>query len=564
MVYFQLIWKFLLFGSGLLVSVNAFGDDYKASVPLPSCDPQDPKVQFISQDSHWSKINQKDKTIICVSKGDYAVNLSLTTSGTADEPRYIVATGATIDRMYFLNGVKHWIVHGITVDGTVDSSVRMQANQASSIILDNITVENSGGGAGQIATGGENLVIQDSVIRNTKVTPNKDDHCIGVPQTNVNLKIVNNEIYNCAGDGIQSNNGIGTISSIIADNEFYVDSSFYTDGKGNSDPNGDYMYGENALDIKTGGRKSTNYLLIKRNKIWGFDKSTDNTYVSGAGGGGQPVIFHLKADRVKFEENIISGSGYGIVFANPTVKHISIVNNLFSNINIAVFASMSKGDSNEFYYNTVVNAPSLFFGNENANDYKYNVFINVPNLGLTSINSASDFDFNAFYNSDIVGTNSLSTENESLNESYCFTKQHITNPQEVCIPLAVTSNNSLHNDMGTAIETKNRGVDDLPILSREKAGFKPSPFSLIVEAEDYNKKVSHKGPWEIVEDTELSATKGVKAPMPIEPSDHQTSSPRLEYNFVAPTSGIYYIWFRTKASGPGTNSINHTVGGWEI
>ena len=115
--------------------------------------------------------------------------------------------------------------------------------------------------------------------------------------------------------------------------------------------------------------------------------------------------------------------------------------------------------------------------------------------------------------------------------------------------------------MGTAIETKNRGVDDLPILSRKKAGFKPSPFSLIVEAEDYNKKVSHKGTWEIVEDTKLSSAKGVKAPMPIEPSDHQTFSPRLEYNFVAPTSGVYYIWFRTKASDPGTNSINYTVGG---
>ena len=476
MIYFQIIWKLLTFGFGSLFFTSAFGGDYKVTVPLPSCDPKDPKVQFISQDSHWSKINHKDKTIFCVSKGDYAVNLSLTTSGTTDEPRYIVAKGAIIDSIYFLNGVKHWIVHGITVDGSVDSSVRMQANQAANIILDHITVENSGGGAGQIATGGENLVIQDSVVRNTKVTPNKDDHCIGVPQTSVNLKIVNNEIYNCAGDGIQSNNGIGTISSIIADNEFYVDSSFYTDGKGNFDPNGDYMCGENALDIKTGGRDSTNYLLIKRNKIWGYDKSTDNTCVSGGGGGGQPVIFHLKAEWVKFEENIISGSGYGIVFANPTAKHISIINNLFSNINIAVLASMSKGSSNEFYYNTVVNAPSLFFGDENANDYKYNVFINVPSSGLTSINSASDFDFNAFYNSEIVGSNSFSTDNESLNESYCITKQHITNPQIVCIPLAVTSDISPHNVMGTAIETKNRGIDDLPILSRKNAGFKPSPL----------------------------------------------------------------------------------------
>ena len=48
--------------------------------------------------------------------------------------------------------------------------------------------------------------------------------------------------------------------------------------------------------------------------------------------------------------------------------------------------------------------------------------------------------------------------------------------------------------------------------------------------------------------------------MPIEPSVHQTSSPKLEYNFVASISGVYYIWFKTKASGPGTNSINYIVG----
>ena len=86
MIYFQKIWKFLIFGFGFLVFSSAFGGDYKViTTPLPSCDPQDPKVQFISYDSHWSKINQEDKTIFCVSKGNYAINISLITSGTINE-----------------------------------------------------------------------------------------------------------------------------------------------------------------------------------------------------------------------------------------------------------------------------------------------------------------------------------------------------------------------------------------------------------------------------------------------------------------------------------------------
>ena len=75
MFYFQAILKFLLlsFSLAFLVSANTFGVDYETPVTLPVCDSQNPKVLFISQDSHWSKINQKDKTIFCVYPGNYSV-----------------------------------------------------------------------------------------------------------------------------------------------------------------------------------------------------------------------------------------------------------------------------------------------------------------------------------------------------------------------------------------------------------------------------------------------------------------------------------------------------------
>ena len=330
MFYFRAILKFLLlsFSLSFLVSTNTFGVDYETPITLPACDRGNPEVEFITLSSGWRKINNPSKTIFCVVKGDYAANVHLYESGTANKPRYIIfydaaevdeihpanmqeADRARIDQLYFLD-TSWWVVDRITVKGTGESSVRMQPGDtkkkpgdtkkkpgATDIILNRLLVEGSGGGAGQVATGGKNLVIQNSVIRNTKRTrviqngkvKGKDDHCIGVREGNKNLKIVNNEIYNCAGDGLQANNGDGSRGVIIANNDFYMDSSYYTDCNGKFDPLGDCMCGENGLDIKSGGPGAFPFskdrqLLITGNRIWGFKKPDDKTCATGDGDGG--------------------------------------------------------------------------------------------------------------------------------------------------------------------------------------------------------------------------------------------------------------------------------------
>ena len=68
----------------------------------------------------------------------------------------------------------------------------------------------------------------------------------------------------------------------------------------------------------------------------------------------------------------------------------------------------------------------------------------------------------------------------------------------------------------------------------------------MVEAEDYNRKVSYKGAWKVVKETGLSAVKGIKVPTPIEPFDYQTSSPRLDYIFEVPVDVTCHLWLREK------------------
>ncbi len=500
-----IMWKYL-FAFSLLVSGNVFGTDYQTTITLPECDVENSEVLIIDEVSDFSQINDVGKTIFCVEPGNYIVDLDLTRSGTAESPRYIryfnsseteeihpvhmdESDRVVIEELFFLH-TEHWVVDRLTVrDSITHSSVRMQPG-ANNITLNRMLVENSGGSSGMIAMGGSNNVIQDSVIRNTFVVPRMDDHCIVMYGANV--KVVDNEIYNCAGDGIQVS-GSTAPGGIIAYNEMYVNSDYYTDGNGNFDPNGTHMCAENGLDMKGAGTGSfpfseDNQLLVIGNKIHGFNRDDDNHCGTGAGSIGIGVIIHspVVTYNLRFEENIIFDNNMGIANANPQVVHSSFINNLLFGMDYAMTIPSNKSHNNEFYYNTFLNTSIFIYGNESTNDFLYNVFINVPNaltsstnIGISKVHPKSNFDFNAYYNSPIAvlsNTNDLSfpTVSESLNETYCFTKFQITNPTEVCVPLAATSANSPHSNMGEATELKNVGVSDVLMLNRVEAGFKPT------------------------------------------------------------------------------------------
>ncbi len=301
---------------------------------------------IINSSSDLSILNDPDKSKFCFEEGEYKLP-DLVTSGTKESPRQIIGN-AVVDKLIFKSN--HWAVDGITArNDKLHSHIRMQRG-VNNITLNNMLIENGGGSSGMIAMGGDNLIIQNSTIRNTFVVPKMDDHCIVF--YGKNNKVVNNKIYNCAGDGIQIS-GAGAEGGVISFNDIYVTPDYYSDGNGNLTPDGEFICGENALDFKGGGT-ATNPLIVKNNNIHGFNKPDDKNCATG-GGGITAVVMHGKASEIIFEENLISDSTIGIIAANPTVTRVLFINNTFLDLDRAFSMPSNKAYDNEYIGNTFSN-----------------------------------------------------------------------------------------------------------------------------------------------------------------------------------------------------------------
>lgn len=385
-------------------------------VNLPVIDLNDPEVLLIDSAEKFAQINDPSKRIFLVQPGNYAVDLELTQDGTPEAKRYIIyynpseqsevhpanmseADRAVIQELYFL-GTEHWVVHRITArDESTHSHVRMQPNtfhwtdhwphNNRHILLDKMLIEGGGGSSGMVAMGGEDLTVQDSVIRNSFITPNADDH--GIVFYGDRNKLIGLEVYDCSGDMVQIS-GSGSNSGVIADCEFYVTSAYYTDGNGNLDPNGTHMAVENGMDFKGGG--NVDGLLVKDNFIWGFNRDDDNNTVTGAGSIGLGIVTHSSCSNVIFEGNVLLDNQMGFIGANPTTQDCIFRDNLFKDHTYGFSMPSSKAFNNKYF------------------DNKF----------------------------DNVGTDFLSVaEGEEMSGNGPFTgykcvmKHHITNPTEVCI-----------------------------------------------------------------------------------------------------------------------------------
>ena len=105
---------------------------------------------------------------------------------------------------------------------------------------------------------GSDVTIQNSTFKDVKPKPRKDRHCIFVQARAHRVKILNNTIFDCAGDGIQvAPNASGPQNALIADNHLYItDKMIRPDGR---------ACAEGALDFK-GGRG----VVVRNNTMHGF------------------------------------------------------------------------------------------------------------------------------------------------------------------------------------------------------------------------------------------------------------------------------------------------------
>ena len=560
--------KYLLYFL-LLVSTSTSAVDYRTKIDLPTdakCASGDPEVLIIDKQSDWKQINDVGKSIFCVEPGQYMGDIDITQSGSAGSERYIrlydtnetqkihPVHAAEADRaklsgrLRFRYGVHHWIVDRITVNSTSTTPVWLFEPinpDPSDIILNRVLIEGHQG-TGGVQIQGDGHVLQDSVIRNSAVTTN-DDNCISFNGFGDGVRIVGNELYDCAGDAIIVEPGEDPTNAVISQNEMYITPAKYTDCAGSLDPNGNCLCAENAMDFKMAGSgifpfSSSDRLLVTDNVFWGYNRNDDSACVTGAGSIGIAMVIHggragndsQAGQGLRFTNNVITSGpnnieSIGTIGANSVNRHYSFINNLYYDLDFALSLPSAKTDKHEFYYNTFIGAgKNIFFGVAgNFNQYLCNVFMNVQDNGILSLGSNEEFDYNAYYNFDNTdidnATNiSFTHDSESENEMYCWTKNHITDPTAECVPLAVTVPTSPHSSICNApTETANRGNDDVTQLTRVQAGFIPPPLELTIFPEH--------------------------------------SLVPLEYNFVAPVKGTYQFWFKVTTADTDSNALSYTV-----
>jgi hypothetical protein len=162
--------------------------------------------------------------------------------------------------------------------------------------------------------------------------------------------MVSNEIYDCAGDAIQTNSNakknpqFGIRGMVIENNDMYITPAMYVDCRtGNRTPAGRCACAENAIDIKIAyvGESADEASLsqIIGNRMWGY-RATNNLPANQGGlcektnNKYAPAIdLHFAgADFIHIAGNIITDSENGIWASRSGPQHLTIVDNVFYDV----------------------------------------------------------------------------------------------------------------------------------------------------------------------------------------------------------------------------------------
>lgn len=456
-------------------------------INLPACDPADPEVRFIKENGDWADINNPSYRVYCVHPGDYTdqKTIRITADGEPGNERWIRlynpltpnddsthpvsvddtrrAIVARFEFGYEGNSANNWFVDRITKRGTYAHTV----HEGSARVIFNRMLLERGDDTLFYVSNAKYVTLQNSVLRQTMVVPNADRHCINIDGNHHGVRIINNEIYDCAGDGVQFGPS-ATGGASVFNNDIYITPALYSDCQGNLDPNGSCACAENAIDMKgPGGRLSPlpeqEWVRIERNRIWGF-RPTD-TSCGGTGSSGQSIAIGSGVDnQVNFaliRDNIIMDGSSGVEIGLATVDHISIIGNLIYGMtknhpdNYSGSITNLSGDAVDVYLNTIIDATYWFRTGPNAdkNDVRCNIAIDgndVPFPGV-GYDDVSVVDYNFFYNTGEYTTEGSQNHDlvfdssaEALHGEYCFDRRQWTGQEQLCIPYGLATAASPH------------------------------------------------------------------------------------------------------------------------
>lgn len=447
---------------------------YEVPIDLPSCAPA-PDVRIISTDADWDDINDPALRVFCVEPGDYTGvgGIRLFADGAPGAERWIrwydpsasddetthpvhmdEADRAVVQQLrvgYDDDGAHHWRIDRLTVRGAPWGNPITFGS--SNNVLNRLLVEQGQSHQISFSDGATDNTLQHSVVRRTERVPDADRTCINLAGGQVGTRIVANEIYDCAGDGIQFSPGTGY--GYVESNDIYLTDALYSDCSGNLTPSGTCACAENAIDFKSPRDRAWplddhEWALILRNRMWGF-RPTDSA-CGGTGSPGTAVAIGSGADNavdfVLLRGNVIMDSPGGIALGVAPVHHVSIIGNLLYDMTHAregdYQGALTCGgdDQIEMYLNTIIDSNYWFRNGPGADENDVRCNIAIGNGGRpfgVDWGTDSTADYNFFYDTDPYTTEDPDhdivepTAAAAAHDPYCVEIKRLTGPETKCI-----------------------------------------------------------------------------------------------------------------------------------
>lgn len=506
----RLIYLVLVIAVGFLAFTTQIRSDsingpspLTVGINLPSCTGS--RSRIISSNSELqSQINSSSYNVFCLNPGRYSA-IELTTSGNSGQPRYIIpnqspntepwrksnSENVIIESIEIDAG--YWNIHGVSIGEDHRGPYRIVhlQSRANNVVLNRTLIE-GGRAMVDMGDGSNHNTIQNSVLRNTQIVPGQDSHCIYHADGSSYNKVLNNEIYNCAGDGLQLKGGVGTI---IENNEIYITSDLYTDCNGRRTSNGNCSCAENVIDVKGTGASSFDTKLTFRGNIGYGYRPTDSAC---AGSGGARTALNFQTGTTDGDSRPIQATysliENNVIFDSPLALNSSSTRNITMRNNV-LYGSLDQDDgafllganpaSQEFYHNTIVSTHEgvtwlKFSPNRSLSqiDIKNNLVINSSQAKNLPSGSGTIIDNNGFVSTSATNLNGnpandvVTSFNSSQFEPFCFTIHKYTNPTTKCLANVIpkAGNPAIDQGVNSVGQRSEVGIDNTTRVATDIRG----------------------------------------------------------------------------------------------
>jgi len=507
--YFASLLLFLVAWPSFAADQNGYTAKYECRAGNPNCNVdvatlvaqacQQTITTSTTPTNDWSAINWAN-TVICIEAGDHTARGLLTlgasgTAGTRKILRYVRTSDNNDDPWNQSDANKakiadfecfekdYWIIQRLTFWRTNGNEFFRNAG-CKYMVYERMLVD--GRDLNPTSTGkplwlikgiapnyvsSDFTTVQNSVVRGSGKLTNADNPCIN--QGGPDVRIVNNEIYNCGGDAIVLDTGSRPYRSVMENNDLYQTIDYYINCDGTpATPGGNNhcSCGEDAIDLKSNDTTNpANGIEIIHNRMWGWRTTYQSCGGTGSFGFGVNSGSGDPKRYVQVRDNIIMDISNGISLSPPTsnwtvsgnilydVSHAHTSQDFLANSDAenSVAIRFGGGSNHKVYLNTIANSKyALVLASSAANNLlQCNVFLNLQGIKRhfgENWASSSISTNNAFYATPAFTTTTSSNNiilpavSDAKMSTYSFQRKLLTKPELMQLDFTRPSTSSPH------------------------------------------------------------------------------------------------------------------------